>query len=149
MIKLLSVYVSFKNRFIFLALELASPGNQHCARCIGTLSFPILHTTPGQCLTVLGSKQGMRTTYDVRSEEIAARLPFRFSQKHILWRPSPDTLGSYIYNFISPSYVAAQDKKISKQKLKKRNKLSAHRLLYFYHRCKKTFFTFFKILVTF
>ena len=24
-----------------LALEMASPGNQHCANCIGTLSFPI------------------------------------------------------------------------------------------------------------
>jgi len=23
-----------------LALEMASPGNQHCASCIGTLSFP-------------------------------------------------------------------------------------------------------------
>jgi len=24
-----------------LSLEMASPGNQHCASCIGTLSFPI------------------------------------------------------------------------------------------------------------
>jgi len=23
-----------------LALEMASPGNQHCANCVGTLSFP-------------------------------------------------------------------------------------------------------------
>jgi len=27
--------------FYILALEMASPGNQHCATCIGTLSFPI------------------------------------------------------------------------------------------------------------
>ena len=26
--------------FYILALELASPGIQHCAKCIGTLSFP-------------------------------------------------------------------------------------------------------------
>jgi len=28
--------------FNILALEMASPGNQHCANCIGTLSFPIV-----------------------------------------------------------------------------------------------------------
>ena len=26
-----------------LALEMASPGNQHCANCIGTLLFPIIY----------------------------------------------------------------------------------------------------------
>jgi len=26
----------------YLALEMASPLNQHCANCIGTLSFPVL-----------------------------------------------------------------------------------------------------------
>jgi len=30
-----------KKYIYFLALELASPGNRHCASCIGTLSFPI------------------------------------------------------------------------------------------------------------
>ena len=25
-----------------LALDMASPGNQHCANCIGTLSFPLI-----------------------------------------------------------------------------------------------------------
>ena len=30
----------WKNIFIFTS-EMASPGNQHCANCIGTLSFPI------------------------------------------------------------------------------------------------------------
>ena len=29
------------NIFFILALEMASPGNQLCAHCIGTLSFPI------------------------------------------------------------------------------------------------------------
>ena len=27
-----------------LALEMASPGNQHCASCIGTLSFRVVHS---------------------------------------------------------------------------------------------------------
>jgi len=30
-----------KKYIYYLALEMASPGNQHCASCIGTLSFPI------------------------------------------------------------------------------------------------------------
>jgi len=30
-----------KNIYPFLRLEITSPGNQHCASCIGTLSFPI------------------------------------------------------------------------------------------------------------
>jgi len=40
--KIVSVYFSLK--YIYrpvLALEMASPGNQHCASCIGTLSFLI------------------------------------------------------------------------------------------------------------
>jgi len=36
-----SVYFICKYIYI-LVLEMASPGNQHCANCIGTLSFPIL-----------------------------------------------------------------------------------------------------------
>jgi len=36
-----SVYFSEKY-IIILALEMASPGNQHCASCIGTLAFPLL-----------------------------------------------------------------------------------------------------------
>jgi len=39
--KIASVYFVGKKTFIFLALEMASAGNQHCANCIGTLSFPI------------------------------------------------------------------------------------------------------------
>jgi len=37
-----SVY--FIGKYIYiLALEMAGPGNQHCANCIGTLSFPAGH----------------------------------------------------------------------------------------------------------
>jgi len=35
-------YILFEKRINILALEMASPGNQHCASCIGTLSFPVL-----------------------------------------------------------------------------------------------------------
>jgi len=39
--KIASVY--FIRQIIhILALEMASPGNQHCAYCIGTVSLPIL-----------------------------------------------------------------------------------------------------------
>ena len=41
--KIASVYFISKKIYInILALEMASPGNQHCAICIGTLSFPVL-----------------------------------------------------------------------------------------------------------
>jgi len=34
-------YILFEKKHIYiLALEMASSGNQHCANCIGTLSFP-------------------------------------------------------------------------------------------------------------
>jgi len=37
-------YLFEKYIYIYIiALEMASPGNQHCASCIGTLSFPIKH----------------------------------------------------------------------------------------------------------
>jgi len=39
MIKLLPYILNEKHVYI-LALEMASQGNQHCASCIGTLSFP-------------------------------------------------------------------------------------------------------------
>ena len=39
--KIASVYILFEKYIYILALEMASPGNQHCANCIGTLSFPI------------------------------------------------------------------------------------------------------------
>jgi len=35
-------YILFEKKYInILALEKASPGNRHCANCIGTLSFPM------------------------------------------------------------------------------------------------------------
>jgi len=35
-------YIFFEQFIYILALEMASPGNQHCAKCIGTpLSFPM------------------------------------------------------------------------------------------------------------
>ena len=40
LIKLLP-YILVEKYINFFALEVASPGNQHCVRCIGTLSFPI------------------------------------------------------------------------------------------------------------
>jgi len=36
----------FEKYIYILALELASLGNQHCANCIGTLSFPIAIKLP-------------------------------------------------------------------------------------------------------
>jgi len=51
LIKLLP-YILFEKYIYILALEMASPGNQHCASCIGTLSFPM----DGVCSDVSGSK---------------------------------------------------------------------------------------------
>jgi len=33
-------YILFEKYIYILALEMARPGNQHCASCVGTLSFP-------------------------------------------------------------------------------------------------------------
>jgi len=38
--RIASVYL-FEKYIYILAQEMASPGNQHCVNCIGTLSFPI------------------------------------------------------------------------------------------------------------
>jgi len=35
-------YALFEKYIYILAVKMASPGNQHCADCIGTLSFPVL-----------------------------------------------------------------------------------------------------------
>ena len=37
----LFLYVLFEKYIHILALEMASPGSQHCARCIGALSVPV------------------------------------------------------------------------------------------------------------
>ena len=34
-------YILFEKYIYILALEMASPEKQHCASCIGTLSFPL------------------------------------------------------------------------------------------------------------
>ena len=33
--------ILFEKHIYISALEMASPGNRHCANCIGTLSFPV------------------------------------------------------------------------------------------------------------
>jgi len=38
-------YILFEKYIHILALEIASPGNRHCANCIGTLSFFIATAT--------------------------------------------------------------------------------------------------------
>jgi len=39
--KIVSVcFILFEKYINILALEMVSPGNQNCANCIGTLSFP-------------------------------------------------------------------------------------------------------------
>jgi len=40
--KAASVYFIREIYLHFSIAEMASPGNRHCARCIGTLSFPIM-----------------------------------------------------------------------------------------------------------
>jgi len=39
--KKLLPYFLFEKYICILALKMASPGNQHCVNCIGTLLFPI------------------------------------------------------------------------------------------------------------
>jgi len=39
---LLLPYILFEKYIYILALEMASQGNEHCANCIGTLSFRII-----------------------------------------------------------------------------------------------------------
>jgi len=42
-------YILFEKNIYILALEMAGPGNQHCASCIGTLSFPVSQSTDLIC----------------------------------------------------------------------------------------------------
>ena len=39
--KTVSVYFIWKI-YLYFEMEMARPGNRHCANCIGTLSFPML-----------------------------------------------------------------------------------------------------------
>jgi len=44
----MKLFPHFFGKYIYIsALEMASPANQHCANCIGALSFPIEFTAPG------------------------------------------------------------------------------------------------------
>jgi len=43
----LLTYIVFEKYIFILALEMASSGNQRCANCIGTLSFPMHMQTVG------------------------------------------------------------------------------------------------------
>jgi len=40
-------YILFEKYISYLALEMASLGNRHCANCIGTFSFPMLAARRG------------------------------------------------------------------------------------------------------
>jgi len=40
-VKRARVFILFEKYINILALEMVSPGNRHCADCIGTLSFPV------------------------------------------------------------------------------------------------------------
>jgi len=46
-------YILFENYICILVSEMARPGNQHCANCIGTLSF-----TMSQTLTSVPADRG-------------------------------------------------------------------------------------------
>jgi len=47
--KIASVYFIWKKYIYILALGMASSGNQHCANCIGALSFPMTLWVSGTC----------------------------------------------------------------------------------------------------
>jgi len=51
--KIASVYILFEKYINILALEMASPGNRHCANCIGTFSFPIQQHILRDCVCVV------------------------------------------------------------------------------------------------
>jgi len=38
-------YILYENCIYLLAIEMASPGNQHCANCFGALSIPVILLT--------------------------------------------------------------------------------------------------------
>ena len=61
-------YMLFEKCIYFLALETASPVNQHCASCIGTLSFPVIVTNNK------GSRLPVRVTCDFTHQEPACSV---------------------------------------------------------------------------
>jgi len=51
-------FILFEKYIYILALEMDSPGNQHCANCIGTLSYLMLLATvthPAGCSSHSGA----------------------------------------------------------------------------------------------
>ena len=70
--KIASVYFIRKNTYI-LTLEMASPGNQHCASCIGTISFPISR----YCVFSVAMQQSKRLSATMLTE--VAKYNCRYS----------------------------------------------------------------------
>jgi len=70
-------YISFENHIYILALEIAGPENntviQHCASCIGTLSFPALTCAVGRELV---ASFGLRAVEGLSLEWISKNLYF-------------------------------------------------------------------------
>ena len=73
LIKLLS-YILFEKCINILALEMTSPENQHCANCIGTLSFPIGRILLMQCCGLKGSP------YSITERRVPELIPVLGSQ---------------------------------------------------------------------
>ena len=69
LIKLLP-YILFEKYIYILALEMASPGNRHCASCIGTLSFPIASSFT--CVDTI--RYDTRCYFNVRSKADISQL---------------------------------------------------------------------------
>jgi len=58
--KIASVYFIRKKYICIFALETATPGNQHCASCIDTLSFPISNKVESSILLKQPSSDARR-----------------------------------------------------------------------------------------
>jgi len=60
-------YILFEKYINILALQMTSPGNRHCANCIGTLSFPVL--TCAQKLTKSAKSSSRNQTKKVKKRK--------------------------------------------------------------------------------
>jgi len=79
LIKLLP-YILFEKYISILPLEMASPGNQHCVNCIGTLSFPIANPNQGDDVRDGSFREGQATggrypRANVWSQHVARESP--------------------------------------------------------------------------
>jgi len=76
--KIASVYFIWK--ILALSLEMASPGNQHCVNCIGTLSFRhsyIRHAwTNGWCRNFLITVTDLHVNFSQRSRPIVVEVRY-------------------------------------------------------------------------